>query len=494
MAKTHPRVPLPATLDLPGAQRTIQANHCKMPACSNFGVPARSERSKPGPSTDRDMHYKVHSTSKGTIPSIRCKACLDNPPIKSNTGIAREVDRLAQSSGIWSLEETIGCRSAECENHARPIALHPGEYCKRGKHKFTGGQYYGCKRCLRRTLVSDAVRLHEDNRRLAVDMLTRIANKSPVRGAARGARLKSTQAYYYILDFLHRRCRAYSGTVDRALIEGRLKLKEDLNIQTDAQIYQLNWISRLDRRNVELSSYGTVDADSYFVLGLHCNFDGRVDPFEINAKAARSGDLALPEAFRESGHYWLAGDELGAGRTLGQRHRRSRADLMAQIDSLYAAAESRKDVENIELQALDTTLVTPFLSKGLQVHMPYTAYAHWLLMHRLLTGAGVKQVQLNADADSMTRAAFLTAYADEVKRGDAHAFFVNYTKFLPVDERRRILIESRRAQSVPRNAPQVRAQGQAGSRPTHDDGADRRAGETRQVGGRMGRSPRPNVE
>ena len=49
------RVPLHAVVRLPGAERTIQVNHCKMPACENFSVPARSEPGKRGPSPDRDM-------------------------------------------------------------------------------------------------------------------------------------------------------------------------------------------------------------------------------------------------------------------------------------------------------------------------------------------------------------------------------------------------------------------------------------------------------
>ena len=95
MAQRDPRIPLPAVIALPGAERTIQVNHCKMPACENFGVPARSEPSKPGPSGDRDMAYKVHTTAKGKVPAIRCKECLDMPPIKGNVAIAREVERLA---------------------------------------------------------------------------------------------------------------------------------------------------------------------------------------------------------------------------------------------------------------------------------------------------------------------------------------------------------------------------------------------------------------
>ena len=133
MSTSEPRVPLAATINLPGSQRSIQVNHCKMPDCSNFGVPARTEKGKPGPSADRDMKYKVHSTAKGTIPAVRCKACLDLPPIKSNASIRVEVERLAEASGIWTLEESTECSNNGCGNHHRPIAFHPEEYRKRGK-------------------------------------------------------------------------------------------------------------------------------------------------------------------------------------------------------------------------------------------------------------------------------------------------------------------------------------------------------------------------
>ena len=109
---------------------------------------------------------------------------------------------------------------------------------------------------------------------------------------------------------------------------------------------------------------------------------------------------------------------------------------------------SRQDVEDIELATLDTAYTTPFLKYGLQVHMPYMAYAHWLLLHRILAGAGVEQVQVNTDIDSMSRAAFLSVFADEINRGDAHAFFVNYAKWQTIDERERIQKESKRAQAA----------------------------------------------
>ena len=144
------------------------------------------------------------------------------------------------------------------------------------------------------------------------------------------------------------------------------------------------------------------------MFGLHSNFHSGVDPFEINARAAKQGDMQIAEAFREHAHYWLAGDELRAGRAMS-RSVVYRQDLINQLETLYA---------------------------------------HWLWMHRILTGAGVERVQANIDIDSMSRAAFLCAFANEVKRGDAHLFYVRFTKYLTVDQRRRIMEKSRRARKA----------------------------------------------
>ena len=151
----------------------------------------------------------------------------------------------------------------------------------------------------------------------------------------RGARLPSAQRYYQTLDFIFRRCREFSGRVDRALADGRLRLPESVSVAVDCQTYTLNWISRLDRRNTEIQSICTVDADSQVVLGLHSNHDPAADAFEVNRRAALDGEAKEP--FRRHPQYWLVGDELQAGRALSKRHRRKdRVDLAAQIRDLYA--------------------------------------------------------------------------------------------------------------------------------------------------------------
>ena len=217
-----------------------------MPDCENFGVPARTTKGGRGRSKDRDMRYRLSTTSRSMIPSVHCKACSDKPPVKSNAAIAAEIDRLAGIDGLLRPEETIGCRNEDCENHGRPVALYPRHYRKHGNVAGYGPRYL-CKGCGKTVLLSRPVRLHDRHRRMATDVLSRIANKSPVRRTVLGAGLASTQSYYPVLDFIHDRCRAYSGAVDRAFMEGRLKLPADMNVESDGQVYTLNWPSRLDR-------------------------------------------------------------------------------------------------------------------------------------------------------------------------------------------------------------------------------------------------------
>ena len=442
---------MPAPADLIGEERTIQVNHCRQPTCQNFGVPARHETQKPGPSPGRDPAYKLHSTSKGQIPSLRCKLCLDNPPVKSNASVVSEVQRLADAGGLWTREETAFCPNVDCENHGLSVARHgKSAYRKRGRPNSGVGQRYQCKACGCKFELTNPVRLHDRNKRLAADVFSRIANKTPGRGAVRGAGLRSRESYYAILRFIHGRCRSHSGTVDRAFIDGRLTLPEDLVVETDAQEFTLNWTSRVDRRNVVLSGYSTVDAESRYILGIHVNFDEQADPFEINRDAAQVGDFDVAEAYRKYAHYWLAGDELRAGRSMSKKlNKHDRVALMEQIKALYERAQNRHDVEDIELDHHDPSCQQmPPLKYGMQTHEPYTAYAHWMLMRRLLSGAGVKRLQANMDKNSMSRAAFLCAFVDEVQCGDADGFYVRYTKFQTIDERERILREARRERAL----------------------------------------------
>ena len=93
-----------------------------------------------------------------------------------------------------------------------------------------------------------------------------------------------------------------------------------------------------------------------------------------------------------------------------------------------------------------------FCALQMQTHEPYTAYAHWMLIQRMLSGAGVNHLQANMDQSSMSRATFLCAFADEVRRGAAHGFYVRYTKFQTIDEREHILAAAKRRRKAFRTA------------------------------------------
>ncbi len=108
---------------------------------------------------------------------------------------------------------------------------------------------------------------------------------------------------------------------------------------------------------------------------------------------------------------------------------------------------------------MDAKLCTPHLRSGMQVHMPYTVYAHWFLPHRLLNGAGVHTMQASMDIDSMSRASFLCTFAEEVLQGRAHGFYVRHAKHQTVDERRRLMEENRRERAAFRRTLPMEVQG-----------------------------------
>ena len=107
-------------------QLTIQVNHCRNPSCKNYGVPARTQRQRPGSSPERARNYKVQSTNKGPVPAIHCPACNESPPILSNDAIAAEVRRLLDEDRLWTPAEHTAYCNAACGNRRYPIGLHPG--------------------------------------------------------------------------------------------------------------------------------------------------------------------------------------------------------------------------------------------------------------------------------------------------------------------------------------------------------------------------------
>ena len=88
-------------------------------------------------------------------------------------------------------------------------------------------------------------------------------------------------------------------------------------------------------------------------------------------------------------------------------------------------------------------LHNPQAGTGMQVHVPYTVYAHFFLVREVLLGAGVKNVEYSMDCESLLRGAFLSAWCDEVKQDIAHCFYVKHAKYRTVTERETAKKEAR---------------------------------------------------
>ena len=71
------------------------------------------------------------------------------------------------------------------------------------------------------------------------------------------------------------------------------------------------------------------------------------------------------------------------GRAAGERIGLDRArEIQRQLTEIYASAVSREDVEDREFQEMHPGLHNPQAGKGMQVHVPYTVYAHFFLVRR----------------------------------------------------------------------------------------------------------------
>ena len=438
------RVPETANATILGNLFPIQTNHCRTPGCANFGVPARTRPGKTGPSTDRDPHYAVISTSKGQEPALRCKACNGKGAVRSNTGIAEEIERIADYAR--PLEHRYACKTAGCPNFGLSIGEHRQHYTRYGYYKNRGNPIYQCKGCLRRVTVSrKAPRIHARNQSLAADVFSRLANKSPMRRTVKGAGLNSCKDYYKTLDFIHRRCREMNGAVTRAFLTGERRLPAGMNIAIDSQSLMVNWPSRVQRRTVEMTSCCSVDAASRFILELDVNHDPRFDPFDVNHESAELGDMTRKEAFRKYARFWLAGDEMRSGRSAQRRMGRAAAEqAVGDIQDAFRAANAYEDVAEMEIVPGQGPLRDTMLRSGMLVKTGYRTLGHLFVLREILKGAGVERLQLSMDEHLSTISSFMCAFREPIAEGAAHGLLVRYDKDCPIDERKRLSKEARK--------------------------------------------------
>ena len=372
----------------------LQLNVCRNPNCQNFGKwPLQKVGRHPGP---RDGYRVVGGWlgKEHTARVLSCTFCGESFQMKSNRAISEELVR------IWRPHlppPEPSCSTPDCGNGALSIHDHPAHYQRFGKTD-AGSSRYRCKAC-RKTFSVPNSPTHRQRQSEKNDLIFRcLVNKVPMRRICEVADANPAVLYHRI-HFIHRQCERFAHLHERTLAEG--KQFPELRIAVDRQDHVLNWGSTSDRRNTKLVAIASAENNTGYVFGMHLDYDPDVDPYEADLHAREIGDYETEWSFRAYSRIWLPRD-------------------------WNKEADVAPDVPIPEDARLP--------QHGSRVYSTYTMAAHFLFLRRLLPGAG--RMLFYLDPDPGIRAACLTAFRDDILRGDVHAFLIRINKSLTVDRKR----------------------------------------------------------
>lgn len=242
------------------------------------------------------------------------------------------------------------------------------------------------------------------------------------------------QTVYDKIDFIHRQCLAFASERESKLPDMPIRR---LYISVDRQDYVINWSRRDDRRNTVVSAVASADNTSQYIFAMHLNFDPRLDPEAIEEDAKQIADINLPTPHRKYARLWMASDYLAS--MAASKKSKASGNLEGDIAATYSSSEKREDVEISDEPTKDEKLP----DRGMQTHSEYTLYGHFLYLRHLL--ASVEKLRFFLDQDSGMRAACLAAFQDGIKSRRVDAFYVRINKMMTVDQKRRLINESKKA-------------------------------------------------
>jgi len=278
------------------------------------------------------------------------------------------------------------------------------------------------------------------------EVFSLLINKMPMRRMMEVTGLDA-KVLYGKLAFIHRQCLAFVANREQRLLDGTLRLPK-MYVAVDRQHYIVNWSSRKDRRNVQLTAIASADLASGYVFGFNLSFDPDLNPEEIEAKAIAAGDYGVPSPYRKYARVWLQQDYSAAvavskvaARRMASALSKARAmdELEGEIAGRYADALQRNDIEVNE----EKTSQAKLPDFGMQVREQYTIYGHFFLLRDLLATA--PKVRVYMDQDSGFRAAFLATFHDRVKCRTGDGYYVSVMKEATIDEKDKAIIQSRAA-------------------------------------------------
>lgn len=414
----------------------VQVNFCKNVSCKAFGVPETLHRVRRSKFTLPSAGDYVRGGEADRVRMV-CALCGSKNPLRSNAAILEERRRLNQSSFD---PPVLVCPDESCNNHGFPVS-EAGRYARFGKTK-SGTARWRCNGCKKTFSEKGKPQLRQRMPHKNRDVFSLLVNKMPLRRICEVTGL-GAPAVYGKIEFIGRQCQAFVSVRENKLYGGMPLPK--MYLAVDRQVHTVNWSSRRDRRNVQLSAIGSADLDSGYVFGFHINFDPGLDPLEVERDALRLGDLGKYEPYRHYARVWLSADYEAAVLRSAATPKRNRrrlsgsedAKLREDIANTYVEAGVRADVEVAESATKDTAL--PDL--GMLIKEQYTMHAHFQALARMLAGA--EKVRFYLDQDSGIRAAFLGAFAERVKDRSADAWYVRIQKEATIHQKERAVHEAK---------------------------------------------------
>jgi transposase-like protein len=420
-APETPRIPLPAG--------EIQVNFCKNPTCANFAQPASTAPQPRGRwvPPERKDRYAISGTSDG--PQLRCLACNEFIPVKSNAGIAEEIGRISR---CLQPPSAPSCPGEDCENNAISVEEEPDRYWAFGKTK-AGTPRFRCKACRRTFSGIGAATRRQRKSHVNSELFRALMLKMPIRCAAEFARISAPTVYDKI-DFIHRQCLAFAAVRERRLMAMSYPRAY---VCVDRMDHVINWTNRADKRNVVLQAVGSADLKSGYVYGIHANYDHTVSSGGVALDAVAVGDHLLQPPHRKYARFWLPAEyEKAMALCKGSPpDPEQMTSLEEWIEAVYKEAISRGDIERPDSPREERRLP----KRGLLVHAEYTLYAHFFYLKRLLAGA--EKVRFFMDQESGIRAACLCAFWEQILAKDCDAFYVSIRKNI-VKEKKLALVKA----------------------------------------------------
>lgn len=404
----------------------IQANFCKNPKCTNFGVLPLSEVSLGRRIATSVVDSYIINNSADGRPSLRCKICNETPTIKSNLGIAEEVKRFQADITIPS---PSSCPDLKCANHQLPIGK---GYQSIGSTR-SGSKRYRCNVCQKTFSIGKSTNRQKQPHKNKL-IFSLLMNKSPFRRICEVADI-GPESVYGKLDFLYQQALKFVAVRETRLLNGMHIPR--LYIGVDRQDYVVNWTASKDKRNVTLKAVGSADNETGYVFGMHLNYDPNLNAELIEADAIANHDYLVKPPFRRYARCWLKEDYIDSQKNISFRKRQERRNLSESIAANYDEAALREDSEVSETQDKSQRLPT----NGMQIHAEYTLYGHFFYLKNLLKG--VDKVSLFLDQDSGIRAAFISAFQSEIVARRADAFYVSINKEMTISEKRAFISRSR---------------------------------------------------